>query len=328
MTAVKRFSLALSFTLFVFVLTVPAQTPSIEVSTDNDAAEFSAQGDTRKVHVEVYAPAGELVFETADADGQAIRWGMTNQKGARVADGVYLATITVVDSLGKKRKRIEQIAVSSERQQPAAAAASTVPSPDAPVTTTVNGTAGRLAKFTNASTIGNSVVAEGAGGKVGVNVSPTATLQVNGLQPAPLANTGAHAPVLLQTSGGKGGNTTASGKAAGAGASISLVAGNGGDAPSGSVPGKGGSITLQPGSGGAAVLREADASKPLGLNYMALLPVAVKAIQEQQEQIREQQRQIERLRAQVTQQQSQLLQQQAQLNQVRRTVRRKHAAQR
>ncbi|HWT01845.1 MAG TPA: tail fiber domain-containing protein [Pyrinomonadaceae bacterium] len=31
------------------------------------------------------------------------------------------------------------------------------------------------------------------------------------------------------------------------------------------------------------VMREADAAKPLGLNYMALLPVAVKAIQEQQE---------------------------------------------
>jgi hypothetical protein len=41
-------------------------------------------------------------------------------------------------------------------------------------------------------------------------------------------------------------------------------------------------------------MREADASKPLGLNYMALLPVAVKAIQEQQ-------KQIERLQDRVSQ---------------------------
>ncbi len=57
------------------------------------------------------------------------------------------------------------------------------------------------------------------------------------------------------------------------------------------------------------VLKDADATKPLGLNYMALLPVAVKAIQEQQAQIREQQKQIEQLRAE--------------LNRVKRTVRRK-----
>ncbi len=42
------------------------------------------------------------------------------------------------------------------------------------------------------------------------------------------------------------------------------------------------------------VLKDADSTKPLGLNYMALLPVAVKAIQEQQAQ-------IEQLQARVTQ---------------------------
>ncbi len=62
------------------------------------------------------------------------------------------------------------------------------------------------------------------------------------------------------------------------------------------------------------VLREADATKPLGLNYMALLPVAVKAIQEQQAQILEQQKHIKRL--------------EAQLNQVKRALKRKRVARR
>jgi hypothetical protein len=69
------------------------------------------------------------------------------------------------------------------------------------------------------------------------------------------------------------------------------------------------------------VLREADAGKPLGLNYMALLPVAIKAIQEQQSQIQQQKNLIEQLRAQLSQQQ-------AQLNQVKRTLRRNRAARR
>ena len=47
MTASKRFPLALAFTLFVLALTARAQTPSIEVSTDNERVEFAAQGETR-----------------------------------------------------------------------------------------------------------------------------------------------------------------------------------------------------------------------------------------------------------------------------------------
>ena len=244
--------LALLAAALTFALEARAQTPAIEVSTDNDAAEFSAQGDARKVRVEVYAPSGELVFEADQPDAQSIRWGMVNQRGERVADGLYLVTITVVDSNGKRRKRVEQLTVSRERQPSAVALAGAAPSPDAPVTTTVNGTPGRLAKFTGTSTIGNSVVTEGTGGKLGVNVSPVATLHVNGPQPPPAATTGTAAPVLLQTSGGKGGNTTVGGgKVAGAGASISLVAGQGGDAPAGSKRGQGGNILLQPGSTGA-----------------------------------------------------------------------------
>jgi hypothetical protein len=246
MTTFKRFSLALVLTLFGLVLTAHAQTPSIEVSTDSDNVEFAAQGVTRKVHVEVFSPSGELVFETSDSDGQSIRWGMVNQKGERVSDGVYLATVTVVDSLGKKRKRVEQITVSSPQYAAQAAAAA----PQESLAPTGAGAAGKIAKWTTSSNLGNSSITEGAGGKIGVNVSPVATLQVNGLQPAALANNGVNAPVLLQTSGGKGGNTTGADKKGGLGASLSLLAGAGGDAPSGGINGTGGNITLQPGSAG------------------------------------------------------------------------------
>ncbi|HYG82023.1 MAG TPA: hypothetical protein VD861_16615 [Pyrinomonadaceae bacterium] len=47
------------------------------------------------------------------------------------------------------------------------------------------------------------------------------------------------------------------------------------------------------------VLKDADATKPMGLNYMALLPAMVKSIQEQQAQIQEQQKLIERLQARL-----------------------------
>ncbi len=124
------------------------------------------------------------------------------------------------------------------------------PAPDAP-TTTGTGTAGKLAKFTAATVLGDSIMTEN-NGKIGINVAPpTATLHVNGLQPAPVATNGTTPAMLLQTSGGKGGNTTGAGKTAGKGASILLAAGDGGEPTSFGTNGNGGDITLRPGARGA-----------------------------------------------------------------------------
>jgi septal ring factor EnvC (AmiA/AmiB activator) len=70
------------------------------------------------------------------------------------------------------------------------------------------------------------------------------------------------------------------------------------------------------------VLKEADASQPRGLNYMGLLPVVIKAMQEQQSQIQQQQKLIENQNHRLVQQASQLEQLQIQLKQVKRTIRR------
>jgi trimeric autotransporter adhesin len=233
-----------------------AQTPSIEVTTGDDGTQFSTQGRAQGVHVEVFSPSGELVFEADSSAGQSVDWPMVGQKGERVADGVYLATITVTDSAGKRRKRIEQITVGGpsrqETAQEAASAGSGVsPSPAAPSAITGEGSFGKLAKFGDTYQIGSSAVTE-VGGRVGVNAaSPAANLHVNAPQPLALASNGTKAATLLQTSGGKGGNTTVGGgKIAGAGAGIVLYAGNGGNAPAGSKNGGGGNIVLQAGSAG------------------------------------------------------------------------------
>lgn len=135
-----------------------------------------------------------------------------------------------------------------EQPQPAAEAP-VPPTSDAPVTS-ATGTPGKIPKFTTASNIEDSVMTENSS-KIGINVAPpTATLHVNGPHPSTVATNGANATLLLQTSGGKGGNTSAAGKTAGKGAGISLVTGDGGDAVSGSTNGDGGSITLQPGLAG------------------------------------------------------------------------------
>ncbi|HWT01893.1 MAG TPA: hypothetical protein VN256_16720 [Pyrinomonadaceae bacterium] len=247
MTFLKRSPCALALALFALTAGARAQSTAIEVASDEGRVEFSSPSRPAEMRVEVFAPSGELVFDSGAVFGRSVEWKMQDAAGARVADGVYLATVTVMDGAGKRRKRIEQVTVSSE-----AAAAAPVPTTSAPVDGA--GTPGKIAKFTGANTVGDSVITESASARVGVGTvaAPTAVLEVHRKQPAPLAVNGTAATTLLQTSGGKGGNTTAGGgKLAGAGASISLVAGNGGDAPATSKRGNGGSINLQPGSTGA-----------------------------------------------------------------------------
>ncbi|HEY0377757.1 MAG TPA: tail fiber domain-containing protein [Pyrinomonadaceae bacterium] len=246
---IKRLVLALAALLFALNVDARAQTPSIEVSADSFEAQFSVEGHARQVRVEIFSPSGELVFEADGQGGESIRWPMVTAVGERVADGVYLATITVTDTSGKQRKRIEQLSVSGTPQADTTAAR---PSPEPLTSPSGSGTTGKIAKWSSATDLGNSIMTESVN-KIGVNLAtPLATLHVNGTQPAPLAVNGTNATTLLQTGGGKGGNTSGvSGQKGGSGASISLAAGNGGDAPAGSFRGSGGSITLQPGGVGS-----------------------------------------------------------------------------
>ncbi len=246
MITAKRFAFAIAALFFALTFNSHAQTPPAEVSAEREGAK-SAVG---RVHVEVFSPSGELVFEAQEPAGRAINWQGFDSKGERAPDGVYLARISFTDAAGKRRTRIEQLVVSSETSKESFAAGDT-PEPTAIGTITGQGTAGKLAKFTGANQIANSVVTESTG-RVGVGTTtvPNAILQINGAQPAAVANNGTHATPLLRTTGGKGGDTTASGKKGGTGASIQLLAGYGGDAVAGSMNGDGGSITLQPGFGG------------------------------------------------------------------------------
>ena len=254
MTTIKHCAFAFAVTLCALMVSGQAQTPrvsTINISAQTDKVHITAEGDVSEMRVEVSDEQGEVVFQSGAISGQQLDWNMTDAQGERVAAGTYLFTVTFRTAAGKLRKRVEQVTVdeAEKSDQPPTAAPQAVQA-----AITGAGTANKIAKFTGVATIGNSIITESATKRIGINnTAPTATLQVNAAQPPPLAGNGTSAAPLLQTNGGKGGNTTGAAAGfqnAGAGASISLQAGDGGDAPEGSRRGPGGSITLQPGSTG------------------------------------------------------------------------------
>lgn len=258
MTSIKNLACALFLILFTSLFS-NAQEQAPAFVEEAGVISFTPQGGAQKMSVDIRNAAGESVFASGLIVGKSVEWNKQDKKGNPAPAGIYLATIVMVNEEGRSQRRTEQITI-SEPEAPAemSAAAATEPQAAAAATTNITGqgtgtaTSGSIARFNGTNTIGNSVVTQSAGNRIGINsASPTATLQVNQATPPPLATNGTAAGVLLQTSGGAGGNTTGpGGQTAGAGASISLVAGNGGTAPLGSKRGNGGNITLQPGSAG------------------------------------------------------------------------------
>jgi hypothetical protein len=77
-------------------------------------------------------------------------------------------------------------------------------------------------------------------------------LSIDGQQFGAVSSNGTNAPVLINASGIKGGDTTGTtGQTAGTGSAILITAGQGGDAPAGSTNGAGGSVTINPGAPGS-----------------------------------------------------------------------------
>ena len=250
-----RISIVVSVILWLIIslsaiLLCQAQTPpaaSVNFTSDHERVLVAPQGDVTELHLIITNAAGQVVFDSGTVAAQPLEWNMTDAQGTRVADGVYLCAISYRDSSGKLRKRVEQVTVAPQAQTTVESSASA----PTPATITGGGTINRLPKFTGTYTIGDSIVTESFG-EIGINTTgPTAVLHVNESQPASSTGNGVVAPLLLQTSGGKGGNTTGSGTSAGSGASVAIFAGNGGDAPTGSANGSGGTITLQPGGPGS-----------------------------------------------------------------------------
>ena len=231
-----------------------AQSSPPRVAVGRDQVLIAPPAGAQQFRAEVFSPGGEPVFDSGFVAGGPASWDMRDTQGQPVPEGVYVVLLSTADAKGKVRKTIEQVIVWRKPvEQPSKAQASAQQGAvaDQPTAAAVEdsvGTPGKIAKWTAADTLSDSVITEDAS-RIGItSMTPTATLHVDAAQPRVSLSDGTDAGTLLQTSGGKGGD--ANGAATGGkGADIALLAGNGGDAPLGT-SGGGGNVTIQAGSPG------------------------------------------------------------------------------
>ena len=180
MPRVKRFSFLLAFSLFASLAAAVAQTPSVStvnVTPDEQKVRISTVGDVLDMSLAVSDESGDVVFESGAVTGDHLDWAMKDTQGRRVPPGSYTLMVTYRTPAGKLKRRVEQVLVTEEatgesRQESAA------PTPAAPIEG--SGATGKIAKFTSANTLGNSVMMESAG-RIGINtVVPSHALTVFG----------------------------------------------------------------------------------------------------------------------------------------------------
>ena len=181
MTTAKHVALTLTVTLIALLGTAQAQTArlsTVNVTSDGERVHIAAQGDISEMRVDVADEQGEVVFQSGAITGQQLDWNMQDGQGERVAPGTYLVTVTFRNAAGKVRKRVEQVTVDEAEKADTKAVPTTTPNA-VQADITGSGTANRIAKFTGAATIGNSIISENAGKiNVGLDGAPLSTLTV------------------------------------------------------------------------------------------------------------------------------------------------------
>ena len=183
MTSLKRSAFAYALVLFFLFVSAHGQTPqvsTVNVTPDERRVRVAAVGDVLDMRVAVSDEAGEVVFESGPVAGDKLDWTMRDPHGQRVPAGTYTMTVTYRAANGKLKRRVEQVLVTEEVA--GASAAQDEPTPAAVGTITGQGTTGKIAKFTGANAIGNSVLTESTG-RIGLGTSsPQQSLHVLGAQ--------------------------------------------------------------------------------------------------------------------------------------------------
>jgi hypothetical protein len=185
MPRIRHVASALAAMFFLLGVSARAQTPSVStvnLSPDADKVRISAVGDVLDMSVAVSDEAGDMVFESGPVTGSTLDWTMSGAQGARVPAGVYTMTVAYRTASGKLRRRVEQVFVAEMvTTGDAQGQSSASPSPTAVGTIAGEGAANRVAKFTGANSIGNSIITE-AGGRVGLGITaPAQGLHVFGV---------------------------------------------------------------------------------------------------------------------------------------------------
>ncbi len=182
MPRIKRFA-AVSALTFCLFAGASAQTPTVSavnLTPDADKVRIAAVGDVLDMRVAVSDESGDVVFESGPVTGDHLDWAMSDPQGQRMPAGSYTLTVTYRTSNGKLKRRVEQVHV-TEEVKGEGAQASSPPTPQAVATITGTGTTGKLAKFTAANAIGNSVLTESAG-RIGLGTAaPTQSLHLLGV---------------------------------------------------------------------------------------------------------------------------------------------------
>jgi hypothetical protein len=86
--------------------------PAVTASVSESGVRFAAPGEVLQVRLQIYAAAGELVFDSGARAGGVIDWKATDVQ-AGLSDGAYLCVVTVKDLHNRQTQKLAALSVAS-----------------------------------------------------------------------------------------------------------------------------------------------------------------------------------------------------------------------
>ncbi len=88
--------------------------PAVTASATDTGVRFAAPGEVLQVRLQIYAAAGDLVFDSGARAGSIIDW-KTSDVQAGIADGSYLCVVTVKDLRNRSTQKVAAMSVAAGR---------------------------------------------------------------------------------------------------------------------------------------------------------------------------------------------------------------------
>jgi hypothetical protein len=130
MLTIKQITFALVLALVLLSIAAAQERPNISIQNSSLTVTAAAAGERVRIiapasivqmHLEVYAPSGEKIFDQEIRGGNVFDWHLQNGQGQRMAPGTYVCVVTAKSVSGKLTQKIGSVNVEekSANVQPA-----------------------------------------------------------------------------------------------------------------------------------------------------------------------------------------------------------------
>jgi hypothetical protein len=90
-------------------------TPSVTAAATSEQVRFTALGEVYQLRLEVFTATGEQLFDSDFRPGNLLDWQLQDQRGQRLADGLYRCRVTAKNLAGQPSQKYGEVVLQADQ---------------------------------------------------------------------------------------------------------------------------------------------------------------------------------------------------------------------